>query len=222
MIYNKLFADVHLRSGLFCRLIKWNVEEISRQRNSNGFIVQHIIRTEKRLEPDFNETRYDYWEAWLVIDGIVFTTSVRLDQQTKRNVYSDAPPSKDDDFDDEWSHDIDGSITISSSKDLKTVLSEESIKKSHRKRAGQKGQIVMQSDVFWVERGTVEFEKVTEWENKLPYVGPAGALRASINAEFLLGEMTIGSQELLIHEYDLLTEEACAYALKADLRENTQ
>lgn len=221
MIYNKVFADVHLRSGLFCRLIKWNIEEISRQKNSNGFIVQHIIRTDMRLEPSLNEKRYDYWEAWLVVDGVVFTTSFRLDEKTKRNVYSDVLPSKDDDFDDEWSHDIDGRIKIRSSKDLKIVLSEESIKKSHEKRTGQKGQIVMRSDVYWIERGTAEFEKVVEWENKIPYVGFAGELRASYTADFLLDEMKIGSQEPLIHEYDLLTEEACAYALSADLLEYT-
>lgn len=221
MIYNKLFADVHLRSGLFYRLTKWNVEEISHQKNSNGFIVQHIIRTDKIYEPSLYEKKLDYWEAWVVVDGIVYTTSLQLDRQTKRNIYSDAPPSQDDDFDDEWSNDIDGSIMINSSKDLRIVLSEENIKKSHEKRTGQKGQIVMHSDVFWVERGTAAFEKVVEWENKLPQVGSAGALRASYNAEFLLNEKKIGSQEPLIHEYDLFTEEARAFALKTDLLEYT-
>jgi len=154
----------------------------------------------------------------MVVDGIVYITKARLDFKTKRYIFEDAPPSSNDDFDDQWSNDIDENLTIESSMDLYKVLSEDHILRSYGKKIGIKGSISMTADVYWVGKEQEEFDKINSW-GELSFIPAAGALRSCNDAKFMHDKLKAGSQEPLLHNYNLSTKELCICALGADLAE---
>lgn len=65
--YYKIVRLIDKPNKNFELAIKWNVREISNDIHANGFIVQHMsINSSHKFIPSNN-----YYEAWLVKDGII-------------------------------------------------------------------------------------------------------------------------------------------------------
>lgn len=137
-------------NGYFDRKFKWNVSQIAKQENANGYIVQKIIRHTKASEnflPLKNNTKvfcHTYFEAWKVENGII--------------VY---PAEQQYEFDDRW--------TYNSSISTFDAMLEDCADKYLTS-----GCITMTGEVYWLDaadKRVASLESRFKMNNKDTYAG---------------------------------------------------